>query len=147
MLWLGRIKNSSLFKFDILQWNCKGLRTRSEDLKILMNNHNPGIVCLQETMLGNVTFNPGLNYDIFSMNPTDGDRAHGGVAIIVNKSLQHSPISLQTNLQAIAIRACLDKEITVCSLYLHPPHSRFTVIDIQELINQLPPPFLLLGDF
>ena len=111
-----------------------------------MNNYNPGIVCLQETMLGNVTFNPGLNYDIYSMNPTDGERAHGGVAIIINKSVQHSIIALQCNLQAIAIRACLDREITICSLYL-PPHSRFTVNDIQVLINQLPPPFVLLGDF
>ena len=36
--------------FDILQWNCKGLSTHKEELKVLMSEHNPGIICLQETM-------------------------------------------------------------------------------------------------
>ena len=80
------------------------------------------------------------------MSPIDGDRAHGGVAIIVAKVLQHSYVPLNTNLQAVAIRTCFDREITICSLYL-PPNSGFTLRDIQSLINQLPPPFLLLGDF
>ena len=96
-------------------------------------------------MLGNYRYNPGLNYDIHHKSPRDGDRAHGGVAIIVNKSIQHSNIILNTNLQAVAIRANFDREITICSIYL-PPRSGFTLNEIQALVNQLPPPFLLLGD-
>ena len=80
------------------------------------------------------------------MGPLDGERAHGGVAIIINKSLQHYNVPLTTNLQAVAVRACFDREITICSLYL-PPRSEFSLNDLQTLINQLPPPFLLLGDF
>ena len=98
-----------------MQWNCKGLRTRAEDLKMLMHDHNPGIICLQETKLGNSIYNPGLNYNMYHKSPRNGDRAHGGVAIIINKSIQHSNIPLNTNLQAVAIRACFDQEITVCS--------------------------------
>ena len=128
-----------------MQWNCKGLRTRSDDLKVLLNELNPGIVCLQETKLGNSPYNPGLDYVIHKMNPR-GDHAHGGVAIIVNKSVQHSHIILNTQLQAIAVRACLDREITICSLYL-PPRHRVTMNEMQVLVNQLPPPLLLLGDF
>ena len=66
---------------------------------------------------------------IHKMNPR-ADYAHGGVAIIVHKSVQHSNIPLNTDLQAIAIRACFDSEITICSLYL-PPHLKFTDSDIQ----------------
>ena len=47
---------------EILQWNCKGLRARSENLKVLCNNINPKIICLQETKLGEQDFNLGLNY-------------------------------------------------------------------------------------
>ena len=101
-----------IFKFDILQWNCKGLRTRCEDLKILLNNHNPGVVCLQETKLDSNIYNPGLDYEIYSNNTLDGDRAHGGVAININKSLHHSVISLN------AIRSCFEQE-TIFSLYFH----------------------------
>ena len=88
---------------DILQWNCKGLRSRVEDFKVLMHEYNPGIICLQETKLGNSFFNPGLNYTIFNSPPPVGVRAHGGAAIIVNKSLQHSTIQLNTTLQAVAL--------------------------------------------
>ena len=97
-------------------------------------------------MLGNYTFNPGLDYKIFNSPPPAGERAHGGAAIIVNKSLQHSLISLNTTLQSVAVSVLFDRMITVCSLYL-PPDLDFNISDIQNLIDQLPAPFLLLGDF
>ena len=132
--------------FDILQWNCKGLRARSEQLKVLIRDFNPGIICLQETMLGNSSYNPGMNFNIFNSPPPPGDRAHGGAAVIVSKSLQHTRVPLNTNLQAVALSIILDRTITVCSVYL-PPDLDFNIIDVQILINQLPAPFLLLGDF
>ena len=126
---------------DILQWNCKGLRTRAEELKVLLRDSDPGVICLQETKLGPELFHPGLNYNIFSSAPPAGDCAHGGAAIIV-----HSPLPVVTDLQAVALTVVLDKQITICSIYL-PPHAAFTNADIQSLLDQLPSPFLLLGDF
>ena len=67
---------------DILQWNCKGLRTRAEELKVLLRDNNPGVICLQETKLGPEMFNPGLNYNIFSSAPPAGDRAHGVLLLL-----------------------------------------------------------------
>ena len=78
------------------------------------------------------------------MNPREDP--HGGVSIIVNRSIQHSSVQLNTDIQAIAIRATFEREITICSIYL-PPRLRFTANDIQDLIDQLPTPFVVLGDF
>ena len=142
---------------DILQWNCKGLRAHAEELKVLIHDFNPGIICLQETMLGDSIFNPGiiclqetmvgdsifnpgLNYNGFNSLPPTGEGAHGGVPIIIHKSLQHSP------LQAVALSVLLNRKISVCSLYL-PPSLDFDLHDLQSLVDQLPVPFLLLGDF
>ena len=112
----------------------------------MIKDHNPGIVCLQETKLGNTQYNPGLNYSIYNSAPPIGDRAKGGAAIIVNKALQHSLVQLNTSIQAVAITVTSGKQITICSIYL-PPDLVFTYNDIHLLINQLPSPFLLLGDF
>ena len=131
---------------DILQWNCRGLRARSEQLKVMIHDFNPGIICLQETKIGNILYNPGLNYSMYHSPPPPGDVAHGGSAVIIHKSLQHSVLNLKTSLQAVAVEVILDKQITICSLYL-PPKCGFTENDIQSLINELPRPFLLLGDF
>lgn len=102
--------------FNILQWNCKGLRSRAENVKVLLRETNPGVICLQETQLDPETFNPGLNYEISTSTPTVGDWMHGLAATIVSKSLEYSPVALSTNLQAVALRIILDKQITVCSI-------------------------------
>ena len=35
----------------IIQWNCRGLRSNYNDLAILLQEHSPTAVCLQETNL------------------------------------------------------------------------------------------------
>ena len=44
------------------------------------------------------------------------------------------------------MKVTLSKSITICSLYL-PPHCNFSKQDLENLINQLPRPNILLGDF
>ena len=131
---------------NILQWNCRGLRAHSEQLTVLKREHNPGIICLQETKLGNDTYNPGLDYCMYSSSPVISDRAKGGAAIIVKRSLEHSQIPLETSLQGVAVSVILNKRITICSLYL-PPDLNFKAEDILHLIGQLPTPYMILGDF
>ena len=131
---------------NILQWNCRGLRTRAEELKVLIKDHDPKIICLQETKLGEESYNPGLNYSFYRSPPPTGDQAKDSAAIIAHKSIRHLHYPLQTSLQAVAVRFTLEKQFTVCSIYL-PPEPDFTNHEIQSLIDQLPTPFLLLGDF
>ena len=111
-----------------------------------MHDYNPGIVCLQETKLGNASFHLGMNYEMYNSAPLPGDRAHGGAAIIVNKSIQHSVLSINSPLQAVAVNAMLGKGLKICSVYL-PGAVGFSRNDLQNLINKLPNPFLLLGYF
>ncbi|KAJ8037613.1 hypothetical protein HOLleu_18472 [Holothuria leucospilota] len=79
------------------------------------------------------------------VSPVD-NRAIGGSSILVKKTFPHSTIYLKTNLQAVAIRATLHRTITVCSVYI-PPRYSLKRDDLEVLVNQLPTPFLLLGDF
>ena len=83
---------------------------------------------------------------MYSSPPPIGDRAKGGAAIIIHKALQHSLVQLNTHIQAVAVTFTLAKQITVCSIYL-PPDLDISFNDIHSLINQLPTPYLLLGDF
>ena len=67
---------------------------------------------------------------------------HGGVALLIKNGTPGSQISLNTSLQAIALR----RAITVCSIYL-PPTAKYDNAVIDNFITQLPSPVLLLGDF
>ena len=66
---------------------------------------------------------------------------------MVHKAVNHSLLALNTPLQAVAVQVILDKSITICSIYIPPDPHNFSADDIQNLINQLPIPFLILGDF
>ena len=90
--------------------------------------NEPSIICLQETFL-----KPGDNLDIrgytlYNHIHQAGDRASGGSSIILNNSIPQSQIQLNTNLQAVAVKATLHKTIHVCSLYL-PPGDRINIVD------------------
>ena len=131
---------------SIIQWNCRGLKSNYDEIAALLRKNNPIDICLQETFLkenDNVSFK---QYSIYSKTYNDGERASGGVSVIVNNSSPHKIIQLQTNLQAIAVSVTVHTAITICCVYL-PPNSSICIQDLDDLISQLPSPFLLLGDF
>ena len=46
----------------------------------------------------------------------------------------------------MAVRLTLDKTITVCSIYI-PPSSTVTTYQLDDLLAQLPTPYIIMGDF
>ena len=97
---------------------------------------------LQETFLTNSKTFYGFN--ILTKNSLN-DRATGGVALLINKSYLFNEVHLNTPLQAVAARVTLNKVVTFCSIYL-PPSDHIAKTDLINLIEQLPSPFVLLGD-
>ena len=65
-----------------------------------------------------------------------------------HSSCPSEPLKIETNLQVIAARVQLHNSLflSIASLYL-PCRTQITYKEIAELIKQLPPPILLLGDF
>ena len=39
------------FKHKIIQWNCRGLKPKFDEISIILEQHKPSIFCLQETFL------------------------------------------------------------------------------------------------
>ena len=76
----------------------------------------------------------------------DGQRASGGTSIMVKSSVPHSQFDLNINLQAVAVNVTLSKKVTICSIYL-PPNDTLSKHSLVNLIDQLPHPFMLVGDF
>ena len=130
----------------ILQWNIRGLRPHYTELNLMVKTLNVNVLCLQETKLN-------TNHD-FSIKGFSGYHhinennqiACGGTSIFVRNSLLHKRVQLNTKLQASAVRVTFQKPITICSLYL-PPNLNPSLNTLKNLIQQLPPPFVLVGDF
>ena len=70
----------------------------------------------------------------------------GGVALLINQNILSSPDDLDSNLQAVAARISFGKTVTVCNIYLLlsvPVRG----VDLYHLFEQLPRPFIVVGDF
>ena len=145
------------FHHNIIQWNCRGLRHKRHEIEIIMQQHSPAVICLQETLLfkkkdpnehnqrtNNEYHQSFKNYKCYYSSTESG---HGGVGILIKDNFLHSPIPLQTRLQAIAFKVTInDKVYTICSIYL-PPKIRLEKSQLDNLKKQLPSPVIFMGDF
>ena len=104
------------------------------------------ICCLQETMLTKDDFII-RGFNCIHLTSRDiGGRACGGVSVLVRDGIPSSECTLNTALQAKAVTISTSKTITVCSLYL-PPSENLNIVLLTRLIDQLPTPFVICGDF
>ncbi|GFT73323.1 putative RNA-directed DNA polymerase from transposon X-element [Trichonephila clavipes] len=111
-----------------------------------MNEHLPVCVALQETLLKQSCTSNIRVYSILRKDCNTGERACGGVALLINHSTPFSPVLIRTSLQAVAVQVSIFSTVTICNVYL-PPNVPLNFRELQELIDQLPSPFILLGDF
>ena len=118
------------------------VKANFEELTHLLTEQKPVAVCLQETFLKDSDMLNLKYHSCFFKNCNDNDKASGGVALILNNYVPHQSVKLDSTLQAVA----LNKTITLCSVYL-PPTSRIDIKELDHLIEQLPKPFILMGDF
>ena len=130
----------------LIQWNCRGLKANFNELLLLLTGLCPSIKCLQETFLKPSDNLDIMGYTLYNHIHQAGDKASGGASIILNDSIPQRQIQLNTNLQAVAVKATVHKTIHVCSLYL-PPSDLINIADLEHLIQQLPKPFIIMGDF
>ncbi|CAH2095351.1 unnamed protein product [Euphydryas editha] len=133
-------------RLDILQWNINGFYRRKQRLKILLTERNPSCICLQETNFKNNCCHKLSGYEAIFKNRNNSLHASGGVVSYIKSNIFVSKVSLNTNLEAVAGIINYPTNITLCNIYL-PNSTVLNKEDLIDLIEQLPKPFLLVGDF
>ena len=130
--------------FDAIQWNIQGFKAKYEEF-MEVKESKPAMMCIQESMLGN-NVPTARGYSVRAFSPTDRPVAGAGLLTFIRNDIPFQEIPLITQIQANAFRVKLRKEITVCNIYI-TQNFQLTVANITSLFNQLPPPFLVVGDF
>ena len=131
---------------NILQWNCRGLRSRREEIEILITKYTPAVLCIQETML-KANNQQQQSFKSYSAYYSSTDNGSGGVGILVKNTHLHRKLPLVSNLQAIAVSVTIGKKAySICSVYI-PPCYNLQLQDLDDIKNQLPGPVIFMGDF
>ena len=143
----------------ILQWNCRGLKDKREELELLIAQYKPAVICLQETLLnpdieklqqGNKTLPSFVNFKGYKSYFKCIESGRNGVAIYVKNSIIHTPIRLKGKWQTLAVRITYQgKEFIVSNHYT--PGSRQSPYpkekDFDHLVKQFDKPYIMCGDF
>lgn len=139
----GLLTQSTTTMTEILQWNCNGIRSQYEDLQLLIKKYEPKIITLQETRTRSPQ-NFHLNgYETLSSHRPSGQ---GGTAIAVKTGIKLKNVQMNSNLEAVAVEVNIPRKMTICSIYLSP-NQQINTNELENLINSLPKPFILSGDF
>ena len=120
------------------------MKPNYNEVSLLISEYNPSVFCFQETFLkpdDNISLR---GFNVYNYVHTDCLRPSGGASIFVKSSFPQRKIDLQTELQATAVSVTLDREITVCSVYI-PPSFSLNSQHLDSLLQQLPSPYILLG--
>ena len=125
--------------------NIRRARVNYSELLPLITKYCPAIICRQETHLKNYTTINIKNYYSYNYIKQYTDRPCDGSSIIINNNIPHREVTLNTNMQAVGISATLYETITVCSVYI-PPNEELKESELNNLIEQLLRPFILMGD-
>ena len=131
----------------LIQWNCRGLKNNFNELKLLISTHNPIAICLQETYLKETDTLNVKNYTLYNKFATvENGKATGGTSILIRNNIAHKELQINSDLQIKAVTLTTNKKFTLCSVYL-PPQKRINGEDLDNIIQQLPGAYMLLGDF
>ena len=128
----------------ILQWNVRGFQANREELLLLTRLYQPCVLALQETLQSDCSKMSLSGYCVLHKS-SGRDSTSGGVALLINQNVLCSSIELHTDLQAVAARISFGKTVTVCNIYL-PPSVPVRGADLYHLFEQLPRPFIVVGD-
>lgn len=101
----------------------------------------------QHTRMHASQTNFSTQYIVFHKDRQNRIHPSGGVAIVLQRSVACQYLQLQTSPEAVAVRAIIfEKLVTVRSLYISPDY-HLSNVEFENLINELPEPCIITGDF
>lgn len=142
-------KNNMPDNLKITHWNANGLMQKWSELKSYIDHNNIDVMLLNEIRTPQKYSYNLRGYSSYRLDRT-GKHAGGGLLILVNNNIKHSPITLNHNFSTIeAIGVKIDK-LAIFSIYARPEiNKKVNVIDTTDL-NKLmgcAPKVIALGDY
>jgi len=102
----------------VLQWNFNGYINNYSQLQVLIKNHNPKIISLQETHLHSTRNIPiPINYTFYHENTAIN--GYGGIALLIHNSIQQQIVPTNAlDFDTIAVKVHSKIKFTIISSYI-----------------------------
>ena len=140
--------NSQNQNLKLLQLNCNSIYNKLSEIKQVLLQHIPDIICLSETWIKE-KYIPKFPDYIAEWEHRAGHG--GGLGILINKNVQYQKLELVPfangilEIQAIRLTLLDSSKLSIVNLY--NPNKNLTVEEITHYTSQLDHNFLITGDF
>ena len=132
----------------IYSLNCNSLNNKISELKNVIYERQPDVVCLCETWLSD-RFVPKFNNYIAEWKHRGA--AGGGLGILMHRSVQFRTLDIPSYtggvLEAQVVRIYLRNSDPLHILNIYNPNKNITVDELDYYLNRLGNKFLIIGDF
>lgn len=133
-------------KETIIQWNCRGINRKYDELRNIVFIYEPTIICLQETHLRKDDKISFKGYKTYQQNANmQNNRAHGGIAILVRDNIPTKEIPVHTELQAIQLEIKLSRTLHIINIYL--PDQTWRKEQLLPILQNPMNNSIVVGDF
>ena len=143
---------NNLDKLHIITINCKSLDVRFNEIKLLVEENNPDIICVTETWLSNEKV-AKYKYNINGYVNIFQNRQHGnggGLAMFIKDSIIYNKLNIETfdggHLETQTIEIILKNNRYLHILNYYNPCKNIDINELEHYINHLQHPFLAVGD-
>ncbi|XP_048775373.2 uncharacterized protein LOC125679964 [Ostrea edulis] len=136
--------------FSVLQWNARGLRTNIGQLKQLIQERYPSVICVQETWLQTHHKSPSVpGYDTIRQ-----DRPHrqgGGLITFISNTIAYHKVQINYDLGPVEVVGTQIKLntgfINILNIYIPPQDTQHLQAAFARLSQTFPTNTIYLGDF
>lgn len=139
--------SSPMENFKILQWNCRSVRNKKDDLILMIEEYNPDVIALGETWLSE---DESFSIPGYCTVRKDRRGGYGGVLLALRQTLNANQLSIRSNMEVAgaSIEVNGGTFISIASIYIpSPPGTVLSPMALENVVQQLPEPRFLLGDF
>lgn len=129
----------------IIQWNIKGYVNNYNELLLIIKEHSPKIITLQETHLCSIRNIPiPVNYKMYNIN--NSGNVYGGSALLIHNSLQHNVKFIDTTFDTLYATISSKSKFTIVSTYISP-NTNFSLDQLVNTFGNITTPTIFTGDF
>ena len=128
----------------VLQWNCRSIVPKIDSFKFLIHGLQCDAFALCETWL---TTNIDVSFHDFNIIRLNRDTPYGAVLLRIRSSFYRINLPSMPGIEVVACEIKIKgKDLCIASVYI-PPRASVGQRQLSDIIELLPEPRLVLGDF
>lgn len=132
----------------ILHWNANSIWNKQTELELLLNEHNPDFISLNETKLSEIKaffVNKNSNYNFIFKSRNQIEANGGGVAILIKKTFSYEEIIFDCDDEILGIKVNIEKFKLSFISYYCAPNKTLNINVLVKIINENKN-YILCGD-